>query len=45
MRSRTFALPAALALCCALTGCSGLATAEQKSVYRDDARIAQGADT
>lgn len=45
MRSRAFALPAALALCCVLTGCSGLATAEQKSIYHDDARIAQGADT
>lgn len=45
MRSRVFALPATLALCCVLTGCSGLATAEQKAIYHDDARIAQGADT
>ena len=45
MRSRVFALPATLALCCVLTGCSGLATAEQKSIYHDDARIARGFDT
>lgn len=45
MRSRVFALPATLALCCVLTGCSGLANTEQKSIYHDDPRIAQGSDT
>lgn len=45
MRGRIFALPATLALCCALTGCSGLASTEQKSVYHDDNRIARETDT
>ncbi|MRX82727.1 hypothetical protein [Eggerthella guodeyinii] len=45
MKSRAFALPATLALCCVLTGCSGLANIEQKSIYHDDPRIAQGSDT
>lgn len=35
----------ALALACLLAGCSGLASVEQKSIYHDDVRIAQGADT
>ena len=45
MGRRAFALSTALALSCLLTGCSGLASVEQKSIYHDDVRIAQGADT
>ncbi len=45
MKSRVFVPPVAFALCCILAGCSALATAEQKSIYHDDARIAQEVDT
>ena len=45
MDKKMLALPATLALCCTLTGCSGLASAEQNAVYDDDARIAQEGGT
>lgn len=45
MKSRVFAPPVAFALCYTLASCSDLATAEQKSIYHDDARIAQEVDT